>query len=47
MNKIEHMLLEQMKEEKFHQVVTDNFDFVDSLVDQTDLERISDEEDSE
>ena len=46
MNKIERMLLEQMEEEKFHQVVTDNFDFVDSLVDQTDLERISDEEDS-
>ena len=47
MNKVEHMLLEQMEEEKFHQVVADNFDFVDSLVDQIDLERISDEEDSE
>ena len=47
MNKIEQMLLEQMEEEKFHQTVADNFDFVDSLVDQIDLERISDEEDSE
>lgn len=47
MNKIEEMLLEQMEEEKFHQAANDNFDFVDPLVDQTDLDRISDEEDTE
>lgn len=47
MNKIEKMLLEQMEEEKFHNVANDNFDFVDPLVDRIDLDRISDEEDTE
>ena len=45
MNKIEEMLLEQMMQEKFHQVVNDNFNFVDSLIDPSDLDKISDMED--
>ena len=44
MNKIEAMLFEQMQEEKFQQTVADNFDFVDSLIDQNDLDKLSDEE---
>ena len=45
-NKIEAMLLEQMREEKFQQAVIDNFDFVDSLIDHEDLDKLSDEEDT-
>lgn len=47
MNKVESMLLEQMEEEKFHQAVHDNFDFVDSLIDQNDLDKLKEKEDIE
>lgn len=45
MNKVESMLLEQMQDEMFQKTVSDNFEFVDSLIDQTDLDRIFDKED--
>lgn len=45
MNAVESMLLEQMEDIKFQQTVSDSFDFVDSLVDRTDLDRIFDKED--
>lgn len=47
MNKVEKMLLEEMKEDIFHKTVTDNFGFVDSLIDQNDLDKLSDKEDNE
>ena len=47
MNKIEQMLLEQMEEEKFQQVVSDTFDFVDPLIDLSDLDKFNDKEGNE
>lgn len=44
MNNVERLFKEQMEEERFHAVVTDKFDFVDSLVDQNDLDKLNDEE---
>jgi hypothetical protein len=46
-NKIEQMLLEQMEEDKFHDVVNDDFSFADSLIDQSDLDKLNDKEDDE
>ena len=40
MNAIEKMLLEQHREELFQRVVSDNFNFIDNLIEQTDLDRI-------
>lgn len=45
MNNVEAMFLEQMAKEDFQKTIGDNFDFVDSLIDQRDLNRIMDEED--
>lgn len=39
MNAIEKMLFEQHQRELFHRVVSDNFNFVDNLIEQTDLDR--------
>ena len=44
MNNIEKMLHEQMEEELFQNVVSDTFDFVDTLIDHEDLEKINDKE---
>ena len=44
MNKIEAMLLESMEEDTFHSVVNDDFDFTDSLIDQSDMDKINDKE---
>lgn len=41
MNAIERMLLEQHKEELFQRVVSDDFSFVDSLIEQVDLDRVN------
>ena len=38
MNKVEVLFLEQLESEKFHDVTNDDFSFVDSIIDQTDLE---------
>lgn len=43
-NQVEKMFLEQMQEDVFHQTVNDNFDFVDSLIEQSDLDKVSDKE---
>lgn len=45
MNAVERMLHEQMTEEVFQRVVSDDFSFVDSLIDQHDLDKFSKEED--
>lgn len=45
MNAVERMLYEQMTEEVFQRVASDDFSFVDSLIDQHDLDKISKEED--
>lgn len=39
MNAIERMLFEQHCEEVFHRVVSDKFDFIDNLIEQSDLDR--------
>lgn len=39
MNNVERALLEQMENEKFQKVVSDDFSFVDSLTDQKDLDK--------
>lgn len=39
MNNVERALLEQMENEKFQKVVSDDFSFVDSLTDQRDLDK--------
>ena len=44
MNKVEKLLLEEMQEDVFQKTVTDDFAFVDSLIDQNDLDKLSDEE---
>lgn len=44
MRKIDEMFKEQMEEDVFHNVNTDDFGFVDNLVDQTDLDKINDKE---
>lgn len=40
MNAIEKMLIEQHSNELFQRVISDKFDFVDNLVELTDLNRI-------
>ena len=49
MNAIEKMLYEQQKSELFQRVVSENFSFIDSLIEQSDLDRLGikmeDEED--
>lgn len=42
MNAIELMLLEQMECDKFQMAVSDDFSFVDSLIDQRDLNKLKD-----
>lgn len=37
MNNVEGLFLEQLESEKFHDVVNDDFSFVDSMVDENDL----------
>ena len=39
MNAIEKMLFEQHQSELFQRVVSDNFNFVDNLIEQVDLDR--------
>lgn len=39
MNAIERMLFEQHRRELFQRVVSDNFSFIDNLIEQTDLDR--------
>ena len=43
MNDVETTLLEQMENEKFQKVVSDDFAFADSLIDQEDLDKINKE----
>lgn len=45
MNKVEGLFLEQMEEEKFHDVANDDFSFVDSLLDPKDLETEKEDDD--
>lgn len=50
MNAIEKMLFEQHQRELFQRVVSDNFSFVDNLIEQVDLDRNNiklDKEDNE
>lgn len=47
MTKVEAMLKDQMETDVFHNVNTDDFGFVDNLVDQTDLDKINDKESDE
>ena len=44
MNKVEALFMEQLDEKNFHDVVNDDFGFVDSLTDQTDLEKLEEED---
>jgi len=44
MNNVEKALFEQMESDKFIAVVSDEFDFVDNLTDQRDLEKVEDKE---
>ena len=44
MNNVESFLLEHMRKENFQSAVCDDFSFVDSLIDQTDLKRINEQE---
>lgn len=46
MNNIEKMLNEQMEQELFQNVISDTFDFVDTLIDHEDLEKISNKEEA-
>lgn len=41
MNAIEKMLFEQQRSELFQRVVSDDFSFVDNLIEQVDLDRIN------
>lgn len=43
MNDVERMLLEHHKTELFHSAMSDNFSFVDSLIDQRDLNKLHEE----
>lgn len=47
MNKVEQLFMEQMEEDKFHSVVNDDFSFADSLIDNSDLDKINNEEDDD
>ena len=38
MNNVEGLFLEQLESVKFNDVTNDDFSFVDSMIDQTDLE---------
>lgn len=44
MNDIEKMLFEEVQSETFQKVVSDSFSYVDSLIDQSDLDKISEKE---
>ena len=44
MNNVERMFVEQMENEKFQKAVFDDFTFVDSLIDQRDLDKLSEKE---
>lgn len=39
MNNVERLLFEQMNEERFQRVVSDRFSFVDSLIEQRDIDK--------
>lgn len=45
MNNIEKTLLEQMEKRKFHDTITDDFEFADSLIDQNDNMEVNTNED--
>lgn len=45
MRDIDHLFLEQMESDKFQKIISDDFSFADSLIDQKDLEKINNEED--
>lgn len=40
MNDLEQMFLDKSKEDTFHNVMNDNFDFADSLIEPLDVERV-------
>lgn len=44
MNAVENALLEQMENDKFQKAVSDDFTFVDSLIDQKDLDKLNKED---
>ena len=40
MNDVERTLLECMENDKFKDIISDNFDFADALIEKRDIERI-------
>ena len=40
MNNVERMLLEQQEEDMFNKVISDDFSAVDSIIDDTDIDRV-------
>lgn len=42
MNNVDNLFLEHIESEKFQHAISDDFSFVDSLIDQRDLDKIND-----
>lgn len=47
MKDTDHVFLEQMESEKFQNAVNDDFSFTDSLIDNTDLDKINNDKEDE
>lgn len=46
MRNIEHLFIEQLESDKFQSVVNDDFDFADRLIDNQDLDKIFNKEET-